>query len=65
MMDYWSLSLEKVIIGVKDDNEKLLVKSEDEYTSPIIKIFKVESEYIMMTENIYIVDTGCQTKRVS
>ena len=67
MLDYWSLSLEKkVIIGVKDDNEKLLVKSEDEYTSPIIKIFKVESEYIIMTENsIYIVDTGCQTKRIS
>ena len=67
MLDYWSLSLEKsVIIGVKDDNEKLLVKSEDEYTSPISKIFKVENEYIIMTENsIYIVDTACQTKRIS
>ena len=67
MLDYWPLSLEKkVIIGVKEDSEKLLVKSEDEYTSPIIKIFKVESEYIIMTENsIYIVDTSCQTKRIS
>ena len=67
MLDYWALSLEKsVIIGVKEDGEKLLVKSEDEYTSPISKIFKVENEYIVMTENsIYVVDTGCQTKRIS
>jgi|TARA_B100001057_G_C22609943_1_gene856177 hypothetical protein len=67
MLDYWPLSIEqKVIIGVKEDNEKLLVKSEDEYTSPIHKIFKVEKEYIVMTENsIYIVDTACQTKRIS
>ena len=36
MLDYWMLSLEKkVIIGVKENGEKLLVKSEDEYTSPI------------------------------
>tara|TARA_A100001035_G_C27701977_1_gene462932 strand:- start:384 stop:686 length:303 start_codon:yes stop_codon:yes gene_type:complete len=67
MLDYWSASVESnIIIGVKDDGEKLLVKSEDEYTSPINKIFKVEKEYIIMTENsIYIVDTNCQTKRIS
>ena len=67
MLDYWTASLEKqIIIGVKDDGEKLLVKSEDEYTSPISKIFKVESEYLVMTENsIYLVDVGCPTKRIS
>lgn len=67
MLDYWSASVDSsIIIGVKDDGEKLLVKSEDEYTSPINKIFKVEKEYIIMTENsIYIVDTNCQTKRIS
>ena len=67
MLDYWTSSLDKkIIIGVKEDNEKLLVKSEDEYTSPISKIFKVETEYIIMTENsIYIVDADCQTKRIS
>ena len=67
MMDYWTLSLEKkVIIGVKENDEKLLVKSEDEYTSPIEKIFKVEGEYLIFTENsLYIVDVGCPTKRIS
>ena len=47
MMDYWTASLDKsVLVGVKENGEKLLVKSEDEYTSPIVKIFKVDNEYI-------------------
>jgi len=54
------------LIGVKEDKEKLLVKSEDEYTSPISKIYKVGKEYIIMTENsIYIVDAEIPTKRIS
>tara|TARA_Y100000816_G_scaffold292192_1_gene286314 strand:- start:15314 stop:15619 length:306 start_codon:yes stop_codon:yes gene_type:complete len=67
MLDYWAASLEKkIVIGVKEDNEKLLVKSEDEYTSPISKIFKVETEYIIVTENsLYIVDVNCPTRRIS
>jgi len=67
LLDYWTNSLEKtVLIGVKDDKEKLLVKSEEEYTSPIAKIFKVGKEYIVMTENsIYIVDVEIPTKRIS
>ena len=67
MLDYWTNSLDKsVLIGVKDNKEKLLVKSEEEYTSPIAKIFKVGKEYIVMTENsIYIVDVEIPTKRIS
>jgi hypothetical protein len=67
LMDYWTSSLEKTaLIGVKEDNEKLLVKSEEEYTSPIAKIFKVGKEYIVMTENsIYLVDVAIPTKRIS
>jgi hypothetical protein len=67
MLDYWMLSLEKkVIIGVKENGEKLLVKSEDEYTSPIGKIFKIESEYIILTENsIYIVSSDIQSNRIN
>lgn len=67
MMDYWTASLDKtVLIGVKEGGEKLLVKSEEEYTSPIAKIFKVAKEYIIMTENsIYIVDVEIPTKRIS
>jgi hypothetical protein len=67
LMDYWTYSLDKtILIGVKDNQEKLLVKSEEEYTSPISKIYKVGTEYIIMTENsIYIVDVGIPTKRIS
>jgi hypothetical protein len=67
MLDYWTNSLDdKVLIGVRENGEKLLVKSEDEYTSPIEKIFKVETEYIIVTENsLYIVSASIKTKRIS
>jgi len=67
MLDYWTSSLDKtVLIGVKDNKEKLLVKSEEEYTSPISKIFKVGKEYIVITENsIYLVDVEIPTKRIT
>ena len=67
MLDYYTLSLDKkVLIGVRENGEKLLVKSEDEYTSPIEKIFKVETEYIIATENsLYIVSSAIPTKRLS
>ena len=67
MMDYWTASLDKsVIIGVSENKDKLLAKSEDEYTSTIAKIYKVETEYIIMTENsIYIVSNDIPTKRIN
>jgi hypothetical protein len=67
MLDYWNNSQDsKVLIGVRDNGEKLLVKSEDEYTSPIEKIYKVEGEYIIVTENsLYIVSASIATKRIS
>ena len=67
MFDYWTDSCDKkVLIGVREGGEKLLVKSADEYTSPISKIYKVENEYIIVTENsLYLVSAGIQTKRIS
>jgi hypothetical protein len=67
MLDYWTASQDnKVLIGVRENGEKLLVKSEEEYTSPIDKIYKVENEYIIATENsLYIVSSKIPTKRIS
>ena len=67
MLDYWNIShTANVLIGIRENGEKLLVKSEDEYTSPIEKIFKVENEYIIATENsLYIVSASIATKRIS
>jgi hypothetical protein len=67
MLDYWTGSCDKeVLIGVRESGEKLIVKSEDEYTSPISKIYKVSSEYIVVTENsIYLISSDIDTKRIS
>ena len=65
--DYWLDSLEsKIIIGVRESGEKLLIKNKDEYTSPIAKIFNLTTEYIVMTENtIYIVDAKTPARRIN
>lgn len=72
LLDYWTHSIDKqVLIGVKEgkdggDTEKLLVKSAEEYTSPISKIYGSGKEYIIITENsIYLVDKSIPTKRIS
>jgi hypothetical protein len=67
MLDYWTLSCTKsVVIGVRASGEKLLVKNEDEYTSPISKVYKVGEQYIVETENsLYIVSSEIPTKRIS
>ena len=67
MLDYWSVSLDKkALVGVKETGEKLLVKSEDEYTSPIAKFYKSGTEYIIITENsIYLVSSDIPTKKIS
>jgi hypothetical protein len=67
MFDYWTASLDKkALIGVKDNSEKLLVKSEEEYTSSIAKFYKSVTEYIIITENsIYIVSADIPTRKIS
>ena len=68
MTDYWTASLEKAaFIGVRGEGAEkiqLLVKSEDEYTSPIKKIRKSGKDYIVETENsISIVSTVIEVKK--
>jgi hypothetical protein len=67
MMDYWTSSLEqKALIGMNEKGEKLLVKSDEEYTSTVAKIYKVGDEYIIMTENsIYLTDNKIPLRRIS
>ena len=67
MLDYWLDPIDKkVMIGVKENKEKLLVKNEEEYTSPIAKIYKIETVYIICTENsIYLASTNIETRRIS
>ncbi len=67
MLDYWAPSLDKkALVGARDNGEKLLVRSEEEYTSSIQKFYKTGTEFIIITENsIYIVDSGIPTKKIS
>jgi hypothetical protein len=67
MLDYWLDSLEKkVLIGIKENDEKLLVKNAEEYTSPIVKIFKLETVFIICTENsIYVTSSAIDKRRIS
>ena len=66
MLDYWTDSLDKkVVIGVRENGEKLLVKNPEEYTSPIQKIFKVSECYIIYENSIYLVSNSISTKKIS
>jgi hypothetical protein len=72
MMDYWTDSLDKkVMIGLREGTngekgEKLLVRSDEEYTSNISKIYAVETDFIIATENsIYIVSKDIPKKRIA
>jgi len=69
MLDYWTESFNNsALIGVKqnEEQEKILIKNEEEYTSPISKIFKTNNEYLVITENsIYVVSNTIPMKKIS
>lgn len=67
MLDYWTASVDKkALVGVRETGEKLLVKSAEEYTSPIAKLYKSATEYIIITENsIYLVSSDIPTRKIS
>jgi hypothetical protein len=67
MLDYWAPSLDKkALVGARENGEKLLVRSEEEYTSTIQKFYKSGTEYIIITENsIYIVSSDIPTRKIS
>ena len=66
-LDYYSDSIsKKCCIGVRG-NEKMLVKSDTEYTSPIASIMRIQEEgtYIVLTENsLYVVSADIPVKRI-
>jgi hypothetical protein len=68
LLDYWTSSLDKsVMIGIREDGKKMLIRNTEEYTSYIEKVYRIAGkDYIIMTENsIYIVDLNIPTRRVS
>ena len=68
MLDYYiDTRDERAFLG--EDNatkEKMLVRSEEAYTSLIQKIFKVASDFIVITENsIYVISGNTKKKTIS
>jgi hypothetical protein len=49
-----------------DTKEKILFKNNEEYTSPITKLYKTADGYIMVTENsVYLVHGNIKKKAIS
>ena len=68
MLDYYSDTREgRAFLGEDSTTkDKMLVRSEDEYTSPISKIFKVEDDFVVITENsIYIVSKNIKKRFIT
>lgn len=66
-LDYYAETYSgKAVIGEdQDTKDKLLVKSNEEYTSLIQKIYKVSEDYLILTENsIYIVSGKVQKRKI-
>lgn len=66
-LDYYvDSATKKAFMGEDaDTKEKMLVKSGEEFTSLVQKTYKVQDDYIVMTENsIYIVSGQIQKRRI-
>ena len=67
MLDYFMDTLNgKAFMGEDTETkEKLLIKSNEEFTSLIQKVYKVQEDFIILTENsVYIISGKVQKKRI-
>ena len=67
MLDYFVGTAEgKAFMGEdQETKEKMLIKSNEEFTSLVQKIYKVADDYIVLTENsLYIVSGKIQKRRI-
>ena len=66
LLDYYNDTKNaKAFLGEDPDTkERILVKNAEEYTSPIQKIFKAATDYIVMTENSIYIVSGAIKKKV-
>jgi hypothetical protein len=67
-LDYYiDTATEKAFLGEDPTTkEKLLVKSADEFTSFVQKVFKVGDDFLITTENsLYIVSSKIQKRKIS
>ena len=66
-LDYYvDSATKKAFLGEdQETKEKMLVKSAEEFTSLVQKVFKVQEDYIILTENsLYVVSGQIQKRRI-
>jgi hypothetical protein len=67
LLDYYvDTATAKAFLGEdQETKEKMLIKSNEEFTSLVQKVYKVQEDYIVMTENsIYIASGKIQKRRI-
>lgn len=67
LLDYYADTVSgKAFLGEdQETKEKMLVKSNEEFTSLVQKVYKVQDDYIIMTENsIYLASGKIQKRRI-
>lgn len=67
MLDYYvETATGKAFMGEdQETKERMLVKSSDEFTSLIQKVYKVTEDFIILTENsLYVVSGKIQKRRI-
>ena len=67
MLDYYVESLDgKAFMGEDaETKEKVLIKSSDEFTSMVQKVYKVQDDFIILTENsLYIISAKIEKRRI-
>ena len=66
-LDYYrDTATQKAFLGEdQETKEKMLIKSNEEFTSLVQKVYKVQDDYIITTENsIYIASGKIQKRRI-
>jgi len=67
LLDYFlDTAAGKAFLGEdQESKEKMLIKSSEEFTSIVQKVYKVQDDYIIITENsLYIVSGKIQKRRI-
>jgi hypothetical protein len=67
LLDYYvDTANGKAFLGEdQETKEKMLIKSNEEFTSLVQKVYKVQDDYIIMTENsIYLASGNIQKRRI-
>ena len=61
---FYNDSLQDNVCIASYQDDKILYKNSEEHTSPIVKVLKCETEFLVITENsIYIVSANIKIKR--